>query len=94
MKAIIEIIKEEIEAGNKNINTAHYKNHTEQNLPLAGWTGEVPSIGDVLTNGTQDMKVVEYVVLDDEVGVKMDAGTVVTATQVVEMIENKICWVK
>lgn len=94
MKAIIDIIKEAIESGKHNVNLANYKGHTEKNLPLAIWQGEVPSIGETLTNGQQDMKVVSYIVIGESVGVEMDNGMKVPASQVVEMMAKKICWVK
>lgn len=94
MKAIIEIIKETIESGKHNVNLANYKCHTEKNLPVSGWVGEVPSLDEVLTNGSQDMRVVNYIVIGDSVGVEMDNGMKVPASQVVDMMAKKICWVK
>ena len=73
---------------------ANYKGHTEKNLPMAIWQGEVPSIGETLTNGQQDMEVVSYIVIGESVGVEMDNGMKVPASQVVEMMAKKICWVK
>lgn len=94
MKAIIDIIKEKIETGDHDVNLAHYKNHTEQNLPTAGWEGELPDVGDILTNGEMDMAVVAYEVYGDDVGVLMDSGQRVTANQIKQMIADKICWIK
>lgn len=91
MKKVIEIIKEKIETGNHDVNLANYKSHAS--MPIAGWKGEVPSIGDVLTDGNQEMTVRSYVVYGDEVGIQTDT-VAIPASQVIDMMTKKICWVK
>ncbi len=95
MKQIIDIIKEEIENGNKaDVNLAHYKNHTKQNLPIKNWIGELPEINDTLTNGEQDMAVIAHNVYGDTVGVEFDNGQNITSDQIINMMAKKICWIK
>lgn len=93
MKKVIEIIEEKIQTGCHSVNLADYDTHTRLNLPVAKWAGEVPNIGDVLTDGLQEMTITDYVVYGDDVGIQTNT-VAIPASQVIDMMSKKICWVK
>lgn len=92
MKQIIDIIKEKIETGSHDINLANYNTHSS--MPIAKWVGSLPEVGNVLTNGDQDITVTSHIVVGENVGVELDGGQMVDASQMIQMINDKICWIK
>jgi hypothetical protein len=91
MKKIIDIIKET--EGNDLV-VARYNKDIENNL-FTDLSCEIPEIGDVVTNGSQDMEVSEYIVIDASVGVKFENfPATVAATQMAQMLADGVVWIK
>jgi len=92
MKKIIDIIKET--AGNETI-VARYTIDKEHNLDTGIMDSELPEVGETLTDGNQEMTVVEHVVIDGRVGVKFDNyPALVDGGQLVKMLADVVVRVK
>jgi len=92
MKAIIDIIKET--SGTERI-VDRYNKDKECNLSVGIMDSELPEVGETLTDGNQEMTVVEHVVIDGSVGVKFDNYPAIVAdSQLVKMMADGIVRVK
>ena len=92
MKKIIDIIKE---ANTEDIRIARYNKDMAAKLDTGIMDKMIPEIGEEVTDGNQTMKVVEYFIADDGIGVKFDKfPAIIAAEQLIEMLENGIIRVK
>lgn len=95
MTAIIDIIKADNRNGQHDIIIARYNKDKECNLSVGIMESELPEIGETLTDGNQEMTVVDHVVVDGSVGVKFDNfPSIVADSQLVKMIVDGIVRVK
>lgn len=92
MKKIIDVVRET--PGMERI-VARYNKDIETQLDTQGMDKEIPEVGDTLTDGNQEMTILEHVIIDGTVGVKFDNyPSIVPAEQVVQMIKSKIVKIK
>ena len=92
MKKIIDIIKETV--GSESI-VARYTIDKEHNLDTGILDSELPEVGETLTDGNQEMTVVEHVIIDGAVGVKFDNFPAIVAdNQLVKMLADGVVRVK
>jgi len=92
MKTIIDIIKGT--SGSERI-VARYNKDVETGMNTGIMDSEIPEVGETLTDGNQEMTVVEHVVIDGSVGIKFDNyPSIVTDSQIVQMIADGIVKVK
>ena len=95
MKKIIDIIKEANTHGQHYVTIANYEKATKINLSTQGLDEELPEIGDVVSNGEQDMTVKSYNIFENRVGIAfMEFDALVSASQLIQMLDDGICWVK
>lgn len=92
MKRIIDIIKET--SGTERV-IARYNKDKECNLDVGIMDKDIPEVGETLTDGNQEMTVVEHVVIDGSVGIKFDNHpSVIADSQILQMIEAGIVRIK
>ena len=92
MKAIIDIIKE---TSGSELIVARYNKDVETGMDTGIMDKEIPEVGDTLTDGNQEMTVVEHVVINGLVGIKFDNfPSIVADSQIIQMIEDGIVRVK
>ncbi len=92
MKAIIDIIKE---TGGSETIVARYNKDKECNLSVGIMDSELPEVGETLTDGNQEMTVVDHVVIDGSIGVKFkNFPSIVADSQLVQMLAAGIVRIK
>ncbi len=92
MKAIIDIIKE---TGGSETIVARYNKDKECNLSAGIMDSELPEVGETLTDGNQEMTVVDHVVIDGSIGVKFkNFPSIVADSQLVQMLAAGIVRIK